>query len=142
KERISESITIYSTPRDKALGTSMFLFANPRLGRLTYDDFKPRTANILRKMDNVSIIQVTNVENIREDNSHGYFRASPWVSSDIVMGVRFGLPPEKRGLFRNEDDPIYHFPEDYPARVQRIADDLMHEVLEQRASESEAAANN
>ncbi|MEJ2604719.1 MAG: hypothetical protein P8172_15805, partial [Gammaproteobacteria bacterium] len=51
-------------------------------------------------------------------NGHAYFRASPWVSSDILMTLLYDLPPQERGLVRSPSMPMWIFPEDYPRRMR------------------------
>jgi len=62
------------------------------------------------------IIDVSHAEGSATGNGHAYFRASPWVSSDILMTLLYDLPPEERGLAWSEDLPIWTFPDDYAQR--------------------------
>ena len=67
--------------------------------------------------DQISFINVTDAEGAGEGNGHGYFRSSPWASSDVLMTLYYGLAPEQRGLVRQEDFPVYTFPPDYISRL-------------------------
>ena len=67
----------------------------------------------------LSIIYVTAAEGATTGNGHAYFRDSPWVSSDILMTLAYDLPPNDRGLVRNDEDtPIWAFPPDYIDRLR------------------------
>ena len=50
-------------------------------------------------------------------DGHGYFRSSPWASSDVLMTLYYGLTPEQRGLVEQDDLPVYTFPPDYISRL-------------------------
>ena len=67
--------------------------------------------------DKISLINVTDAEGAGTGNGHGYFRNSPWASSDVLMTLTYGLTPAQRGLTKQEDLPIYAFPPDYISRL-------------------------
>ena len=56
------------------------------------------------------VIDVTDAAESTNENGHRYFRKSPWVSSDVLMMLRFGLGPEARGLVRSADSAMWRFP--------------------------------
>ena len=66
----------------------------------------------------ISIINVTEASEATAGNGHGYFRRSPWSSSDILITLAYGLSPTERGLVRGEDLPIWSFPADYIKRLR------------------------
>jgi len=121
---LMENITLYATKRDRALGMSKFLYGWTRLGSLDVTDFKPRTIEFLMESGQTSFVSVRDAEKASHDNGHGYFRASPWVSTDIMLTLALGLPPAERGLYRDEGDPLWKFPEDYREVVAELVDDL------------------
>jgi hypothetical protein len=63
------------------------------------------------------VIDVTDAEGASTGNGHGYFRNSPWASSDILMMLMYGLTPEQRGLQLKANMPVYEFPPDYIERL-------------------------
>ncbi|MFW2368995.1 MAG: hypothetical protein ACN4GW_21480 [Desulforhopalus sp.] len=67
--------------------------------------------------DQISLINVTPAEGADSDHGHGYFRNSPWVSSDILMMLHYGLTPKERGLVDEEGLPMYTFPADFIYRL-------------------------
>jgi len=60
---------------------------------------------------------VSDAEGSDTGNGHGYFRSSPWASSDVLMTLYYGLTPEQRGLVEQQDLPIFTFPPDYIPRL-------------------------
>ncbi len=46
------------------------------------------------------------------------FRTSPWVSSDILITLMYGLSPAQRGLVSYEEFPVWDFPDDYVTRLR------------------------
>jgi esterase/lipase superfamily enzyme len=118
---IVDQITIYTTTRDKALAMSRKLYGRERLGSVDMSDIREEAFEYTRRQTRTNFVRVSEVEKIKEANSHGYFRHSPWVSSDVIMLLRHGLKPAQRGLVREPDDYRWDFPDDYPQQVQGVA---------------------
>lgn len=121
---VAQTITIYTTKRDRALGTSQWLFGWDRLGSIDIEDFTPHAVEYLQEHDSVAFIAVADAENANQDNGHGYFRRSPWVSTDILLNLALDLPPDERCLYRDPGDPVWHFPDDYRESVSKLVDRL------------------
>jgi esterase/lipase superfamily enzyme len=118
---VSKHLTIYMSEYDKALGFSQFLTRRQRLGQMwggSGDEMTPDTRKALVNLqDQISFINVSPAEGAGIGNGHGYFRSSPWVSSDVLMTLAYGLTPEQRGLVEQDDLPIFTFPPDYITRL-------------------------
>jgi esterase/lipase superfamily enzyme len=118
---VQKHMTIYMSETDKALGVSHFLTRRQRLGQMfgsAGGEMTPWGRGALVKYaDQISLINVTNAEGADGDNGHGYFRHSPWVSSDILMTLLYGLTPIQRGLIDEEGLPVYTFPPDFINRL-------------------------
>jgi len=118
---VSKHMSIYVSQRDKALGFSRFLTRRERLGQLWGaggGEMHPLARQALidyRKQ--VSFINVTDAEGADTGNGHGYFRSSPWASSDILMTIQYGLSPQQRGLVEQDNLPVFTFPPDYISRL-------------------------
>jgi len=111
---VQRNFTIYMSNTDKALGMSNFLLARRRLGQaFDPDEMSEAVSDFLVRTPDLHLIDVSNAENASAGNGHAYFRNSPWVSSDILMTLKYGLPPGERGLFRERGSPLWQFPEDY-----------------------------
>jgi esterase/lipase superfamily enzyme len=115
---IPRHLSIYVSERDKALGFSTFLTRRERLGQMWTELPESLSAYFDEHEADVSIINVTDAEGGTGGNGHGYFRQSPWASSDILMTLMYDLPPATRGLVRNEETSIWTFPPDYIQRLR------------------------
>jgi esterase/lipase superfamily enzyme len=114
-----ERLTLYTSERDQALNLLSFLGLRRRVGEAWGEGEMPETvATYLKRNERLVLINVSAAEGSTSGNGHGYFRKSPWVSSDIVATLLFALPPHERGLIQNEDDPIWIFPDDYPSKLR------------------------
>jgi esterase/lipase superfamily enzyme len=118
---LPRSLTIYLSEADQALGISQWLFGRNRLGQMwTERPLETHVSEYIRRNPSFVLIDVTNAESASAGNGHAYFRDSPWVSSDILISLLYHLAPEKRGLVRLKDIPVWSFPEDYLQRLQDL----------------------
>ncbi len=92
----AERWTIYSSPRDRAIGIAEFLFSGDRFGKARYDSLsdqiRERTdfyATVLRERTAVVVYDGEG----GGQYGHDYFRTNPAVSSDLVLTVRYGRAP-------------------------------------------------
>ncbi len=118
--KVPATLTVYLSGTDMALSTSSFFyFGKKRLGAWGKDDvLLPATAKILRENDDLLAIHVGEAEKSATGDGHAYFRDSPWVSSDILATLRYGLLPGERGLVRTQEDPLWRFPPDYITKLR------------------------
>lgn len=117
--RVPEALTIYQSSTDKALGMSRFVFGRERVGQIVEGrNIGPRAREFFMRHPELRFIDVTGVEGADTGNGHGYFRSSPWVSSDVLMTLMYDLAPGQRGLVRDGSGIHWHFPEDYIARLR------------------------
>ena len=118
--KVSRSFTVYLSETDKALGVSKWLFRRERLGQMWKDrTLSPQVTEYLRRTQNFHLIDITDAEDSAAGNGHAYFRQSPWVSSDILTTLMYDLSPEKRGLKRTDEWPIWSFPPDYITNLSK-----------------------
>ncbi len=118
---VSKHTSIYMSKHDRALGLAQFLTRRQRLGQLwggKGGELHPLARQaMIENSGRLSFINVTDAEGSDTGNGHGYFRSSPWASSDVLMSIYYDLPPGQRGLVSQEDMPIYTFPPDYITRL-------------------------
>ncbi len=125
---IPERLVVYRSETDRALGMASWLLSRRRLGEIKPGEgLSPEDMKILSPNDNLDIINVSQAERASHGKGHNYFRSSPWVSSDVLVTLRFGLGPAERGLIREEGDANWLFPEDYMQRLgqglRKVIDD-------------------
>ncbi len=117
--RVQDRLTVYESPKDKALRLALLAFGRERTGQLDPADLTPSVRAFLRQSDEMSLISVANAPGFTAGNGHSYFRESPLVSSDVLATLRYDLGPAKRGLVQNPETSVWEFPEDYLERLQR-----------------------
>jgi esterase/lipase superfamily enzyme len=117
---VPNRVTVYMSGADKALGVSKFLTRRERLGEMfVIEDMDKNIEPFLKEnADRLNVIDVSDAEGVTAGNGHGYFRNSPWASSDILMSVMYGLSPGERGLVHIEGSSIWTFPPDYIKRLR------------------------
>jgi hypothetical protein len=115
---VQEHLTIYESPRDKALGMAQFSFGSERLGQLDPADLTPEAKAFLLRSDAMALVSVADAPEFDHGNGHSYFRDSPWVSTDLLATLRHGFRPGERGLVQDPASGIWSFPPDYLDRVE------------------------
>lgn len=123
---VPQHLIIYASAKDEALRISEGITGHERLGEaLAPDKVPPPFANLLKqRRDRISYIDVSAAPEISTGNGHGYFRGSPWVSSDLMMKLMYRLSPEVRGLVRDPATGVLSFPPDYDQRMRNALRDL------------------
>ena len=117
--RVPRSLTIYQSSLDGALAWSNRIFARERLGQ-AFDDVNATPEQLQWFVDNPELrfIDVSEADQGKVLGGHGYFRKSPWVSSDILMTLMYNLTPDERGLVQQDGLPLWTFPPDYVERLR------------------------
>jgi len=114
-----ETLTLYQSGSDSALGTSEWLFDRKRVGQfLGPTERSPELDRFLSTHKNFRIIDATAAEESGSGNGHWYFRKSPWVSSDILLTLLTNRSPAERGLVKEEGGALWRFPPDYVERLR------------------------
>jgi esterase/lipase superfamily enzyme len=136
--KIPAHLTVYLSGTDTALSSSSFFYyGKRRLGAWGDEDvLLPVTRKILSDHDDLLAIHVGDAEKSSTGNGHAYFRDSPWVSSDILMTLRYGLLPGERGLVRTQEDPMWRFPPDYITNLQETIFRLNPELARRAKKQS------
>ena len=121
---IADRITIYTNANDTALNWALRFFGWPRLGAPGELGLTPEDLQSLKDLENTIIVDVAEAENTASGNGHGYFIKSPWVSSDILLTLRYGLKGPERGLFQRKGTPDWRFHSMYPVRLKQLSENL------------------
>lgn len=139
---------IYMSETDKALGVAQLLTRNQRLGQMFGGTGDEMPALIRKTLidyaDKITLINVTNAEAAGSKNGHGYFRRSPWVSSDILMTLYYGLLSNQRGLVEEDGLHTYSFPPDFIhqlwSAIEKIDPEFAKDYQELKAAQAMKAA--
>lgn len=123
-EDVADAITIYTNANDTALNWALRFFGWPRLGAPGELGLTPEALQHLKEFGNTALIDVAAAENVASGNGHGYFIKSPWVSTDLLLTLKHGSGPLKRGLRWNEVDAVWVFPESYPQRIRQVVEQI------------------
>ena len=120
-QQLADSITIYTSDKDRALGISKaFTTGSARLGRVS-ENLSPNDLKALEKDSHTSLIDVENAKSIAgkaDPFAHGYWYGNSWVNQDVINILRTKSAPGERGLVLDDDNPIWIFPDDYPVRAK------------------------
>ncbi len=125
---VLESLTIYQSTEDKALGMSRrSLGGRTRVGEVVDENQqRSETEAFLEKHDGrLNLIDVTDADRYRESNGHRYFLRSPWVAGDVLLLLGAGMVPDDRGLERQQGSVVWSFPPDYLDRLPEIRQRLV-----------------
>jgi esterase/lipase superfamily enzyme len=116
---VPRHMSIYVSDKDKALGFARWLTRRERLGQMIEEGkLSPGVHRLLTdRKDHISVIDVSDAEGANTGNGHGYFRNSPWASSDILITLMYDLTAEQRGLMLKSTMPVWEFPNDYLSRL-------------------------
>lgn len=116
--QVQDRLTLYTSPSDQALGMAQKIFAHRRVGQILPGTLDQRMREFAASSPRLALIDVADADHFDDGNGHAYFRKSPWISSDILMTLRYGLSPAQRGLEQHGDSPVWRFPDDYVERFQ------------------------
>jgi esterase/lipase superfamily enzyme len=129
---VTERVNVYLSGIDGALRFANRVFGRERLGQLLGAEMPLHLRNLLLATDDLALIDVADAENAGARSGHSYFRDSPWVSSDILATLTYGLTPAERGLIRADPSlPIWSYPPDF---VDRLRAQLAREGTERPAA--------
>jgi esterase/lipase superfamily enzyme len=118
---IADTITIYTNANDTALHWALRFIGWPRLGAPGELGLTPEELRTFSIMENTWVIDVAAAEDTDAGNGHGYFIKSPWVSTDLLLTLRYGFDPGNRGLVLRPDGLNYEFPGTYPEKIAKVA---------------------
>ncbi len=117
---IPEMMTVYMSASDDALGLSRFLFGEGRLGQFIDKSasMADHTKSFFNKNKKLYFINASTAKKAAIGNGHGYYFSSPWVSSDLLLILRYGLKPGLRGLIKPEGKLHWIFTDNHPNTLQ------------------------
>ena len=121
---IADNITIYTNANDTALNWALRFFGWPRLGAPGELGLTPEDLQSLKDLGSTAIVDVAEAENSASGNGHGYFIKSPWVSTDILLTLKYGLGVSERGLTKRKGTNVWNFDSEYPLKLIRLSEEM------------------
>ena len=118
---LARQVIVYASRRDAALGFSSLLAGASRLGRPNFEDLTIRDLERLAADPRLQAINVTDVPGSHEFGGirgHGYWYANDWISTDVLLSLRYPIPPQRRCLVPGPHKNIWKFPDDYERCVE------------------------
>jgi esterase/lipase superfamily enzyme len=109
---------VYFSRKDAALGFSSLLAGASRLGRPNIQDLSVKELERLGSDPHFEAINVTDVRGAHEMTGirgHGYWYSNEWIVTDVMMLLRFRIPPAQRCLApAGKARTIWRIPDNYP----------------------------
>ena len=119
---IARQMIVYVSENDGALKWSSMLSGASRLGRPKVEELTREELERLATSPNFQAIDVSSVRGAHEMGGgmkgHGYWYANDWISTDILLSMRYQLAPAQRGLERGTGRNVWTIPPDYPQRLR------------------------
>ena len=124
-------VTVAVNMGDRALSFAQWVHRVSRAGRPNLAEIGPEETRWLAEASGGLGLDVLSIR--PEDlpglpaSSHSFWYDHPWVSSDILLKLRFHAPPPERGLNINSNEievAFWTFPADYEERLPRVLEAL------------------
>jgi esterase/lipase superfamily enzyme len=124
-------VTVAVNLSDRALSFAQWRHRVSRAGRPNLAEIGPDETRWLvdasgRDELDVLSIRAEDLPGLPAD-SHAFWYDHPWVSSDVLLKLRFHAPPPARGLNPNRNESelaFWTFPSDYPQRLPVVVREL------------------
>lgn len=118
---LAEQTTVYMSRKDAALGASTLIAGVSRIGRPEFESLSIGEIQALAASPRLHGIDITDVRGAHDMGGaagHAYWYSNPWIAMDVLVSLRWPLPPDRRCLTRDKRyDRIWLMPEDYPECV-------------------------
>jgi esterase/lipase superfamily enzyme len=113
---LARQVIVYASRVDRALGFSSLIAGASRLGRPDVGDLSAKDIERLASDPRFQVVDVTDVRGAHElggMRGHGYWYANDWVSTDVLLSLRFTATPRTRCLAPTEHRNIWRFGDGY-----------------------------
>ncbi|MFO0962951.1 MAG: alpha/beta hydrolase [Phycisphaerales bacterium] len=118
---LPQRTTLYISTHDRALDISQWINGFARLGS-PLQELRPPQLLALRKLGNVDVVDVAAAE-LGHGSwlGHSYFHDDPWVSTDVLLNLRWGVHAHDRGLKMDDKNNVFVFPDGYKDAARAAA---------------------
>jgi esterase/lipase superfamily enzyme len=116
---LSQQVIVYFSRADRALGFSSMIAGASRLGDPDMNDLQelsPKELAVMAENPRFQAVDVTDVRGAHEMGGmkgHGYWYANEVISTDVMLSLRFPIPPEQRCLKNKGSSRVWSIPDDY-----------------------------
>jgi esterase/lipase superfamily enzyme len=113
---LAHQTIVYMSRNDSALGFSSLLAGASRLGKPNIADLTVEDIERLAAEPSFQAVDVSDVRGEHEMGGmagHGYWFANDWISTDVLICLRYPVPPEKRCLVPARLKNVWMFPDNY-----------------------------
>jgi len=124
---LADQVVITVTDNDNALkAAKRFMGGMSRAGASESEKIEEDYL-VRNNLSNVEIVDVSVGKDQRgfDITGHHYWYRHPWMSSEIIFLLRTDLPPSRRGLTPVEHEAVWYLSADYPAKVQKAAQNVL-----------------
>lgn len=122
---LARQVLVYYSRIDRALGFSSLIAGASRLGRPDVADLSVEEIRRLASDPRLQAIDVTSVRGAHEMGGmkgHGYWYANEVISTDVLLSLRYPIPPAQRCLENQPGTLVWRIPENY---VDCVSDKLL-----------------
>jgi esterase/lipase superfamily enzyme len=116
---LSKQVIVYFSRADRALGFSSLIAGASRLGAPELEDLQelsPKELAVMAENPHFQAVDVTDVRGAHEMGGmkgHGYWYANEVISTDVMLSLRYPIPPEQRCLKNKDRTRVWSIPDDY-----------------------------
>ncbi|MCG2595500.1 alpha/beta hydrolase [Ramlibacter sp. XY19] len=113
---LARQVLVYYSRIDRALGFSSLIAGASRLGRPDITDLSVEEIRRLASDPRLQAIDVTSVRGAHEMGGmkgHGYWYANEVISTDVLLSLRYPIPPAQRCLENQPGTLVWRIPENY-----------------------------
>ncbi len=114
---LAKQVIAYISKQDAALAFSAMVAGASRLGNPDADDLTREDLARLAADPRFEVVDVTNVRGAHEMGGmkgHGYWFANEWISTDVLLSMRYPIPAERRCLTPGPFKNVWQLSENYP----------------------------
>lgn len=117
---LADDVVVTLSDADNALESAVsFMGGQVRIGE-ELEELPEEERELLHQLSRVEMLDVSYGKEERgfDITGHHYWYRHPWVTSDVVISLRTGLPAAQRGLLPTHCERFWYFPPDYPERAR------------------------
>lgn len=112
-----QNLTLYVSKKDLVLKFAGALFQTPRLGHHQLKDIAAESLRVIKENPKINFIDASPARGVVKEWGHMYVLTSPWISSDMILALKYGLAPAERHLQSVGNGLYWEFGKDYDKKI-------------------------